>query len=191
MVRILALLLIIVTTPVLAVDIAVMLFASDQNQSDQLYEQNLKDLGFKRLYGKFKSDYHVTIAYIDDVEEWDVEDLTKYLNSSLEDHIKNGVNFEFGATATLGKSTPYIVSIPQDTKIFIELNKLLASSMINYKHHKYKLKRFSLPGYFIPHLSLNGQIYKEIKIDNLSDTINTLNQRLKGKIIKLDQLVIR
>jgi uncharacterized membrane protein len=56
MVRILALLLIIVTTPVLAVDLAVMLFASDQNQSDQLYEQNLKDLVLK--------DYMVSLKVI-------------------------------------------------------------------------------------------------------------------------------
>jgi hypothetical protein len=173
-----------------------MLFSSDDKQTSELYEQNLKDLGFKRFDGRFKSDYHTTIGYIDDVEEWDVEDLTKYLNFSLENHIKNkvnssGINFEFGTTATLGKSTPCLVAIPKNAEIFIELNKFLQSLVIDYQHHKYRLKKITLPGYYVPHLSLNGQVYREIKITDLSKTMTVVNQRLKGKIIKFDKLVIR
>jgi hypothetical protein len=179
------------TNPAPAQDLAVMLFIADEAAGDKLFKENLQDLGFKRLYTKFKSDYHVSLGYIDDVEDYEVEQVQEYVSKALFEQLNTNITFEFGAVTTLGRNVPFIVAIPANPEIFLQLNNTLAQAMVNFKFHKYKLKKISTQNNYIPHLSLNAQIYKEIPILELSSVLNRLNQRLKGKVVVLDRLVIR
>jgi hypothetical protein len=109
----------------------------------------------------------------------------------LYDQLSTSIEFNFGAVTTLGRNIPFIVGIPENPEIFLQLNNTLEQAMVNFKFHKYKLKKISTQNNYIPHLSLNGQVYKEIPILELSSVLSKLNQRLKGKTISLDRLVIR
>jgi hypothetical protein len=175
-----------------AQDLAVMMFIDEVSHGDIIYTQHLKQFGFKRfyVYQGNNSDYHLSLGYIDDVHDYELEEFKKYLTAELVKILPTNLEFEFGAATMLGKGIPYIVAIPHDVKEFLDLNKQLNEILARYKHHKYKLKKISRPENYIPHLTLNGKLHKEIKLDQLSATLKALDINMKGVKFNLNKLVI-
>jgi hypothetical protein len=175
-----------------AKDLAVMLCMSSEEEGNKIFNDHLKDLGFNRFY-KYQDinrDYHLSLGYIDDVEDYDVEDIRKYITNALKESLPKIVPFEFAVTSLLGRDIPYIVALPQHAQQFAIYNKALNEALIKYKHAKYKLKKFSRPENFIPHITLNAKLHREVKIDELEKVMTNLNKNMIGVQFNLGNLVI-
>ncbi|AIL64708.1 hypothetical protein NOVO_01555 [Rickettsiales bacterium Ac37b] len=174
-------------------DLAVMIYIENEEAGNNIYQQNLKELGLIRKLednSQFNYEYHVTIGYIKNVQNEDINDLKKYLDENLRTKLESTV-FEFGAASLLGCKHSYIVALPKNAQLFLEYNQTLISLVAKYKDGKYSLDKRTLPGSYIPHLSLNGKLYKNININDLYNVLLAINQKMHNTQIKLTKLEIR
>jgi hypothetical protein len=171
-----------------------MIYIPNKHEGDQIYERYTRDLGLARKINhpdkKKDFEYHVTLGFIEGVGGIDTPDLAQYLQQYLESYIKP-TSFEFGVASLLGQKSLYIVALPKNPKVFIEYNEHLANLLKSYKDGKYSLSKFTKPGRYVPHLSLNGEIGKNISIENLADTLSKINNKMLEVKITLTKIVIR
>ena len=178
-----------------AKELAVMLFISDRATGDAVYQQHLHDIGLNRFMyyqGIVQSDYHVSLGYIDDVDDTEAAELSMYLTEAMHQQLANQpVVFEFGASSLLGRDTMFIVALPKNTRTFSAYNTFLHTLLQSYKQGKYQLKTISKPAHYIPHMTLNGRVGKEIPLEEVYAVLLKINQRMANRTVRLTKAVVR
>ncbi|MFN7038908.1 MAG: hypothetical protein ACK4OM_05025 [Alphaproteobacteria bacterium] len=175
-----------------AKNIAIFLYTSEEC-GDKIYEQFTKSYGFERKFNfNHKNfEYHVTLGFIENVEDSDIKELKTEIKNLLKFHIKDEMYFQFGVLSMLGKGTPYIVALPKNGIDFIKLNNEINNFVSSYKNSKYKMSDFTQKDNYIPHLSLNAKLHKNIKAQALYETFTNLNHTIDGYSLPLSKLVIK